>query len=101
VSFKGPWGDVNSANITLDASGISYYDEALFIKTLRTGHVGSRRLSSIMPWGYFRNMTDDDLKSIFAYLRTLRPVQHRVDNTELPTDCPICKRRHGYGEMNR
>ncbi|HKR23236.1 MAG TPA: hypothetical protein VJS17_11605, partial [Pyrinomonadaceae bacterium] len=100
MSFKGPWGDVNSANITPDASGISYYDEALFIKTLRTGHVGSRKLSSIMPWGYFRNMTDDDLKSIFAYLRTLRPVQHRVDNTELPTDCPICKRRHGYGEMN-
>jgi mono/diheme cytochrome c family protein len=101
MTFKGPWGEVNSANITPDASGISYYDEQLFIKTLRTGHVGARKLSSIMPWGYFRNMTDDDLKAIFAYLRTLPPVQHRVDNTEVPTECALCGRRHGYGEMNR
>ena len=101
ATFKGPWGEVNSANITPDASGIGYYDEALFIKTLRSGHVGARQLSSIMPWGYFRNMTDEDLKAIFAYLRTLAPVRHRVDNTETPTECPVCKRRHGHGEMNQ
>ena len=101
TTFKGPWGEVNSANITPDPSGIGYYDEALFIKTLRTGHVGARQLSSIMPWGYFRNMTDDDLKTIFAYLRTLPPVQHRVDNTEAPTDCPLCGKRHGHGDMNQ
>jgi mono/diheme cytochrome c family protein len=101
TTFKGPWGEVNSANITPDASGIGYYDEALFIKTLRTGHVGARQLSSIMPWGYFRNMTDDDLKAIFFYLRTLPPVQHRVDNTETPTDCSLCGKRHGHGDMNR
>jgi len=100
TSFKGPWGEVNSANITPDPSGISYYDEALFIQTLRTGRVGARKLSSIMPWGYFRNMTDDDLKAIFAYLRTLPPVRHRVDNTEVPATCPVCSRRHGHGEMN-
>ena len=69
LKFKGPWGEVSSANITPDASGISYYDEAMFVKTLRTGQVGARKLNSIMPWGYFRNMTDDDLKAIFAYLR--------------------------------
>ena len=100
MSFKGPWGAVNSANITPDASGISYYDEALFITTLRTGHVGARQLKSIMPWGYFRNMTDDDLKAIFAYLRTLPPIQHRVDNTETPTSCPRCGGKHGYGDRN-
>ena len=99
--FKGPWGEVSSGNITPDASGISYYDEQLFIKTLRTGHVGARKLSSIMPWGYFRNMTDDDLKAIFAYLRTVPAVQHRVDNTEVPTECVLCGRRHGHGELNR
>src|SRR6185436_11816527 len=85
MHFKGPWGEVTSANITPDASGISYYDEALFVKTLRTGQVGARKLNSVMPWGYFRNMTDDDLKSIFAYLRTVTPIQHRVDNTEVAT----------------
>ena len=100
ASFKGPWGDVSSANITPDPSGISYYDEALFIDTLRTGHVGARKLSSIMPWGYLRTMTDDDLKAIFAYLRTLPPVKHRVDNTEVPTACTVCGRKHGYGQLN-
>ncbi|MGH9704894.1 MAG: c-type cytochrome, partial [Candidatus Acidiferrales bacterium] len=37
--FKGPWGEVASVNITPDASGISYYDEALFIQMMRTGYV--------------------------------------------------------------
>jgi mono/diheme cytochrome c family protein len=98
--FKGPWGEVTSANITPDASGISYYDEAMFVKTLRTGHVGARKLNSIMPWGYFRNLSDDDLKAIYAYLRTVSPVRHRVDNTEFATACEVCGGRHGFGEKN-
>jgi mono/diheme cytochrome c family protein len=101
LPLKGPWGEVTSLNITPDASGISYYDEAMFIRTLRTGQVGARKLNSIMPWGYFRNMTDEDLKAIFAYLRTLPPVQHRIDNTESPTLCPMDGVRHGFGEMNQ
>lgn len=98
--LKGPWGEVASANITPDPSGISYYDEALFLQVMRTGHVRARKLNSIMPWGYFRNMTDEDLKAIFAYLRTLTPVKHRVDNTEPPTYCKVCGFRHGFGERN-
>lgn len=98
--LKGPWGDVHSANLTPDPSGISYYDEKLFIRTIRTGHVGARKLNPIMPTAYFRRMTDQDLKAIFAYLRTLKPVQHRVDNTEPPTPCRICRGRHGGGELN-
>ena len=100
MRFTGPWGAVTSANITPDASGISYYDEALFVKTLRTGQVGARKLNSIMPWGYFRNMTDDDLKAIYAYLRTLTPVQHRIDNGEEPTVCEVCGGKHGFGDRN-
>lgn len=100
MRFKGPWGEVSSANITPDPSGINYYDEALFITTLRTGHVGARKLKSIMPWGYFQNMTDEDLKAVFAYLRTLPAIQHRVDNTEAPTSCPRCGGKHGYGDRN-
>jgi hypothetical protein len=57
-----------SANITPDPSGISYYDEAMFIRTMRTGKVGARLLNPPMPWWVFRNMSDDDLKAIFAYL---------------------------------
>ncbi len=91
---------VFSANLTPDASGIGYYDESLFIKTMRTGYVGARKLNLFMPWWAFRNMTDDDLKAVFAYLRTLKPVHHLVDNAEPPTMCKLCGHKHGGGDHN-
>jgi mono/diheme cytochrome c family protein len=100
MGLHGPWGKVASANITPDPSGISYYDEKMFLTAIRTGHVGARKLNQIMIWRYFRNMTDDDLKSIWAYLKTLKPVQHRVDNTEPPTPCKLCNGVHGAGVLN-
>jgi mono/diheme cytochrome c family protein len=93
-------GKVASANITPDPSGISYYDEQLFLEVMRTGYVKGRKLSPHMPWWAYRNMTDEDLKSLFSYLRTVRPVAHRVDNTEPLTDCKLCQQRHGFGERN-
>jgi mono/diheme cytochrome c family protein len=98
--FEGPWGRVASANLTSDASGIGYYDEALFLQAMHTGQVRARVLSSIMPVSIFKNMTDDDLKAIFAYLRTLKPVKHRVDNAEPPTECRLCRQKHGAGNLN-
>jgi hypothetical protein len=91
---------VASANITPDPSGISYYDERMFVQAIRTGKVGARRLSSVMPWWFFRRMTDQDLKAIFAYLRIVNPVHHRVDNTEPVSYCKICGLRHGAGALN-
>jgi len=93
-------GVVASANLTPDASGIVYYDEALFIETMRTGSVRARKLKAVMPWWAYRNMTDDDLKAVFAYLRTLKPVHHSVDNTEPPTQCKRCGKKHGLGDHN-
>jgi hypothetical protein len=98
--LKGPWGRVASANLTPDPSGIPYYDEDMFVHALRTGYVGARRLSPVMPWATFRNMTDGDLRAIYAYLQTLPPVSHRVDNTEPPSYCPIDKSWHGFGDRN-
>lgn len=98
--LKGPWGEVTSANLTSDPSGIAYYDEAAFLKVIRTGYVGARKLNSVMPFGEFQNMNDDDLKAIFAYLRSVKPVHHRVDNTLPPTYCKICKGKHGAGDQN-
>ena len=48
---------------------------------MRTGYVKARKLNSIMPFGEFGGLTDDDLKAMFAYVRTLKPVKHRVDNS--------------------
>lgn len=98
--LEGPWGRAASANLTPDASGISYYDETLFVQAMRTGYVRTRKLSQIMPWHEFRHMTGEDLSALFAYLKTLKPVSHRVDNTEEATLCPLCKLKHGYGSKN-
>ena len=98
--LTGPWGEVTSANLTPDPSGISYYSEETFITALRTGYVGARELKSIMPYGEFKNLSDDDLKAIFAYLKTLTPVHHRVDNSLPPTYCKLCRKKHGAGEQN-
>jgi mono/diheme cytochrome c family protein len=99
--FVRPWGTAASANLTRDPSGIAYYDEAQFIRTIRTGHVGARALSRTMPYPVYRSLSDDDLKAIFAYLRMLPPVRHRVDNSEPATLCPKDKNRHGFGERNQ
>ena len=98
--LKGPWGEATSANITPDPSGIGYYDEAKFVSALRTGYVGARKLNSIMPFGAFQNLHDDDLKAIFAYLRTVTSVKHRIDNSLPPTFCKVCKAKHGAGDQN-
>ena len=98
----GEWGDAVSANITSDPSGISHYDATMFIKTIRTGRAsgGVRDLQPLMPFSYYRNMTDEDLRAIFAYLRTVPPVRHHVDNSEPPTYCPMCRQKHGFGDKN-
>jgi hypothetical protein len=91
---------VNALNLTPDASGISYFDETMFIEVIRNGGFKTRPLSNIMPWAFFRNLTDEDLKAIFAYLSTLKPVCHHVDNTEPPAYCKQCRTKHGLGAMN-
>jgi mono/diheme cytochrome c family protein len=98
--LDGPWGRVASANITPDPSGISYYDQATFTQVIRTGFVGARKLNQIMPWHVYRGMTDEDIVTMFAYMRTLKPVRHHVDNTESPTFCKICRQTHGGGNQN-
>ena len=99
--FEGPWGNVATPNLTPDPSGIPYYDEALFLQVIRTGYVKARTINQIMPWPHYRGMTDDDLKAIFAYLKTLKPIHHYVDNAEAATMCVVCKVAHGGGEKNQ
>ena len=101
LSWMAPGDTLPAPNLTPDPTGIPYYDEALFVQTLRTGYVKARELKQIMPWDVYRNMKDEDLKDIFAYLKTLKPVKHRVDNAEPPTMCPLCKVAHGAGEQNK
>ncbi len=102
--FKDPsqnGKEVFTMNITPDPSGIAHYDEALLMQTLKTGQVSGRMLNHIMPFESFTTMNDQDLGDIFAYLKTVKPVKHRISNTDPPTPCPICKQSHGLGELNK
>jgi hypothetical protein len=98
--LDGPWGRVASANLTSDASGISYYDQRLFMDAIRTGHVQARTLNPIMPFAFYRGMTDQDLSGMFAFVHQLQPVKHRVDNSLAATYCKVCKQNHGAGDQN-
>lgn len=82
TSAVGAWGQSYSANISSDATGIGNWKEEQFIKALREGKSkgldGTRPLLPPMPWFVYKNMSDDDLKSIFAYLKTTKPVHNVV-----------------------
>lgn len=96
----GAWGSVFTANLTTDASGIPHYDEEMFLRVLRTGNTGGAQLNPVMLWGYYKGMTDEDLKAIYAYLQTLEPIRHNVDNVTPPTFCSVCQQEHGLGDRN-
>ena len=72
----------------------------MFLEVLHTGHVRARVLSPVMPVLVYKNITDDDMKLMFAYLRTLKPVKHHVDNSLPPTQCKLCQQKHGAGDQN-
>ncbi|HTC63936.1 MAG TPA: hypothetical protein VK709_13915 [Candidatus Saccharimonadales bacterium] len=95
--LDGPWGRVASANITPDSTGI---DGDTFMQAVTTGYVNGRKLSQIMPWRNYRKMTGEDLNAIYAYLKTLKPIRHFVDNTLPATYCKLCRQTHGGGDKN-
>jgi mono/diheme cytochrome c family protein len=98
--FDEPGGKVTSANITPDATGIGAYTEDTFLKALHSGYVGTRQLNTLMPWQFYTGMTDDDLKAIYAYLKTIPPVAHKVSNQKPSTPCKKCGATHGAGDEN-
>lgn len=82
TSAVGPWGISFSANISSDASGIGNWTEGNFINAIRHGKMkgldNNRDMLPPMPWFNFKNLTDEDLKSIFAYLKSSKPVANIV-----------------------
>lgn len=81
TAWTGPWGYSVASNLTPDpATGIgTRYNEASFISTMRTGKKpNGTPIMPPMPSDVYQNMTDDDLKAIFAYLRTVKPIRNPV-----------------------
>jgi mono/diheme cytochrome c family protein len=98
--LTGPYGQVASRNLTPAPSGIPYYNADLFVEVMRTGMVKARKVHDAMPWRAYGRETDDDLRAIFAFLQSVPAVAHRVDNTLVPTRCPVCGGLHGAGGQN-
>jgi hypothetical protein len=95
TAWAGPWGISYADNLTPDATGIGSWSKEQFFRALREGKwkglKGSRELLPPMPWQDFRNMTDNELSAIFAYLKSIKPIQ----NTVPPAAPPVSAPRHG------
>ncbi|HUJ09968.1 MAG TPA: c-type cytochrome [Verrucomicrobiae bacterium] len=81
TAWSGPWGISYAPNLTPDENtGLGIWTEQMFVNAIRTGkHFGkSRPILPPMPWQDYANLTDEDLKAIYAYLRTVPPVVNHV-----------------------
>jgi mono/diheme cytochrome c family protein len=81
TAWAGPWGVSFAANLTPDnVTGTGAWTETAFIKAMRTGkHLGAgRSILPPMPWEGIGKLSDDDLKAVFAYLRSIEPISNQV-----------------------
>jgi cytochrome c len=90
TAFAGPWGISYAANLTADTNtGLGVWTEQMFIDAMRTGrHMGTARaIVPPMPSASLGHATDEDLKAIYAYLRTIKPVvNHVLDYAPAPAE---------------
>ncbi len=86
--FTFPDGAVlRSANISPDQKGIGSWSEDLFVSTFRSRSdsltqsvvIKPGEFNTIMPWTMFGKMNEEDLKAIYAYLRTVKPIDNSVE----------------------
>ena len=83
-AFSGAFGTSFASNLTPDKeTGLGEWTEEMFIKAMRTGrHQGvesNRKILPPMPVKHYAQMNDEDLKAIWAYLRTIKPVKNEVN----------------------
>ena len=99
MEFRSPLtGDiVRSANITQSIeTGIGGWTEELFVEmftqyrdSLNRGRtVNKGEFNTAMPWMLMSGMKDEDLIAIYRYLKTVPPVEHRVEKFTAKQDTP-------------
>ncbi len=88
TAWVGPWGISYSANLTPDESGIGSWTEQQFIYALRNGKFkglpNARPMLPPMPWPSAGKMTDDELKAVFSYLKSIKPIKNVVPEAQPP-----------------
>lgn len=80
TAWVGPWGITYSANLTPDETGTGTWTEDQFVYALKNmvskGLPGSRPLLPPMALMPVKFMQDAELRAIYAYLRTIKPVKN-------------------------
>jgi cytochrome c2 len=80
-------GVARSANITQDKiTGIGKWSETDFVKRFKSytdstyvpNKVEKGNFNTVMPWTMYGGMKEQDLKAIYAYLKTIKPIQNNV-----------------------
>jgi mono/diheme cytochrome c family protein len=87
TAWSGPWGISYATNLTPDENtGLGIWTEEMFMKALKTGrHMGtSRPILPPMPIAAYQQLTETDLKAVYAYLRTLPKIKNRVPEVSVP-----------------
>lgn len=77
----GTW--IQSKNITPHETGIGAWTEAEFIARFKMHEnekspIPQGQLQTVMPWTGYAGMTGDDLAAIYAYLRTVKPLNKKI-----------------------
>jgi mono/diheme cytochrome c family protein len=69
---EAPPGTLPAANLTPE--GLGAWSEADFFKAMRTGtRPDGRVLDTFMPWPYYAQMTDEELRSLWRFLQVIPP----------------------------
>ena len=78
----GPWGVSFAGNITSDVTGIGRWSEEQFKRAIQEGKFKGleqgRGLLPPMPWQNYASLTDEDVKAIYSYLKTTKPIRNIV-----------------------
>ena len=73
-SFKGPWGESVSRNLTPHASGLKDWTDAQIKTVLHQGvDRDGKGYRPPMGFGFYKNISDADLDALITYLRSLKP----------------------------
>lgn len=80
TGFAGPWGVSFASNLTPHDTGMGSWREQDFVAAMRTGkHLGvGRPILPPMPWHAVAAMTDEDIKALYAFLRSVPAIDNRV-----------------------
>jgi len=85
VSFTTPFGTLYSTNITPDPdAGIGLWSLQAFTRALREGvSIDGSHLFPAFPYTHFKNLTDQDVQALYAFVMTLEPIAERAPENQL------------------